>query len=551
MSIVVEELSYTYMQNTSSAFNALRNVSFTVNDGEFVGIIGHTGSGKSTLIQQLNGLMHPTSGRVIVDGYDMNDKKQRVKGRALIGMVFQYPDYQLFDSTVLSDVSFGPRNLGLSEEEITARSREALHLVGLDPDEIGEKSPFELSGGQKRRAALAGIIAMKPKYLVLDEPMAGLDPGGRRDILALIDSLRSELGCAVIMVSHSMDDIAKSAERIIVLNNGEVKQIGTPDEVFAHAEELSEIGLDVPKPMMLAALMRERGVDVPEGIYTEESFISWFECGMFNDITLGQYLPGDSVVHRLDPRTKLALMVAYIVAIFLVKDMASFVLVAIFLVSVTLAAKIPIRYLVKALKPMRIILPFMFFFNLLLVRKGELLFSWWIIKIYDEGLYNAFFVVLRLAFLVVGTSLLTLTTTPIALTDGLERILSPLKIVKFPAHELAMMMTIALRFIPTLVEEADKIKKAQLARGADFESGNVFKRAKAMLPILIPLIVNSFRHANELAMAMESRCYHGGEGRTKMRVLRFHISDLVAALVTAALIAAVVLVQKYLLVLFL
>lgn len=271
---------------------------------------------------------------------------------------------------------------------------------------------------------------------------------------------------------------------------------------------------------------------------------------MFNDITLGQYLPGDSVVHRLDPRTKLALMVAYIVAIFLVKDMASFVLVAIFLVSVTLAAKIPIRYLVKALKPMRIILPFMFFFNLLLVRKGELLFSWWIIRIYDEGLYNAFFVVLRLAFLVVGTSLLTLTTTPIALTDGLERILSPLKIVKFPAHELAMMMTIALRFIPTLVEEADKIKKAQLARGADFESGNVFRRAKAMLPILIPLIVNSFRHANELAMAMESRCYHGGEGRTKMRVLSFHIGDLVAVLVTAALIAAVVLVQKYLLVLF-
>ena len=158
---------------------------------------------------------------------------------------------------------------------------------------------------------------------------------------------------------------------------------------------------------------------------------------------------------------------------------------------------------------------------------------------------------LRLAFLVVGTSLLTLTTTPIALTDGLEKILSPLKIVKFPAHELAMMMTIALRFIPTLVEEADKIKKAQLARGADFESGNVFKRAKAMLPILIPLIVNSFRHANELAMAMESRCYHGGEGRTKMRVLRFHIGDLVAVLVTAALIAAVVLVQKYLLVLFL
>lgn len=282
MPIVVEKLSYTYMQNTVNAYTALKDVSFTVNDNEFVGLIGHTGSGKSTLIQQLNGLMHPTSGSVTVDGYDMNDKKQRAKGRALIGMAFQYPDYQLFDSTVLADVSFGPRNLKLDEDEVKRRAVEAIQLVGLDPIEMAEKSPFELSGGQKRRAALAGIIAMRPKYLVLDEPMAGLDPGGRRDVLELIAKLRSELGCSVIMVSHSMDDIAKSAERIIVLNNGSVKQIGTPEQVFAHADELSEIGLDVPKPMQLAALLKKKGVAVPDGIYTEGSFIDWLEEAVKN-----------------------------------------------------------------------------------------------------------------------------------------------------------------------------------------------------------------------------------------------------------------------------
>lgn len=282
MPIVVEKLSYVYMQNTANAYAALNDVNFTIGDNEFIGLIGHTGSGKSTLIQQLNGLMHPTSGSVTVDGYNMNDKKQRVKGRALIGMAFQYPDYQLFDNTVLADVSFGPRNLKLDEATVKRRAVEAIELVGLNPDEMAEKSPFELSGGQKRRAALAGIIAMHPKYLVLDEPMAGLDPRGRIDVLELISKLRRELGCAVIMVSHSMDDIAKSADRIIVLNNGSIKQIGTPEEVFSRADELDSIGLDVPKPMQLAAILKKRGVDVPDGIYSEESLISWLEVAIKN-----------------------------------------------------------------------------------------------------------------------------------------------------------------------------------------------------------------------------------------------------------------------------
>ncbi len=264
-----------------------------------------------------------------------------------------------------------------------------------------------------------------------------------------------------------------------------------------------------------------------------------------DNITLGQYLPGSSPVHRLDPRTKILLMVGYIVAIFLIKYISVFALAVIFTLIAALLARVPVSYLIKSLRPMRWLLPIMFIMNLLMVKTGKLLVSWWIFKIYGDGIYSAFFLVLRVTTLVAGTSLLTLTTTPVALTDALELMLSPLKRIKFPAHELAMMMTIALRFIPTLIEEADKIMKAQLARGADFESGNILRRAKAMLPVLIPLFVNSFRRADELAMAMESRCYHGGEGRTRMRVLRFALGDLWAALIVAAFIGLILIIQHF------
>ena len=276
MPIIVEKLTHTYMPGTENEHVAVDNVSLTINEGEFFGIIGHTGSGKSTFIQHLNGLVQPTGGKVTVDGFDMSDKKQRQKGRALVGMVFQYPDYQLFDSTVLDDVAFGPKNLGQSEDEAKKSAAEAMKTVGLDPELFGEKSPFELSGGEKRRAALAGIIAMKPKYLVLDEPMAGLDPSGRRDVVATIDALRRELGCTVIMVSHSMEDVARSAERIAVLNEGKLYALGTPDEIFSKTQELIDMGLDAPQTARLAEALRQKGCDVPESIYTNERFIEWF-----------------------------------------------------------------------------------------------------------------------------------------------------------------------------------------------------------------------------------------------------------------------------------
>ncbi|MBR3487500.1 MAG: energy-coupling factor transporter transmembrane protein EcfT [Clostridia bacterium] len=267
---------------------------------------------------------------------------------------------------------------------------------------------------------------------------------------------------------------------------------------------------------------------------------------MFKDITLGQYFPTDSFAHRLDPRTKLLILIMYIAAVFLVKELWVFAVLIAFMFFMTAMSNVPVSYVMRSLKPLRILLPIMFLLNLFMISTGDVLVSWKFIKITTGGLKQAVFIVLRLFALVCGASLLTLTTTPISLTEGLEKILSPLKVIKFPAHELAMMMTIALRFIPTLMEEAEKIMKAQLARGADLESGNLVKRAKAMLPILIPLFVNSFRRAEELALAMESRCYHGGEGRTRLRVLRFGWRDLIAVLVFAALIVLVILLQKYL-----
>ncbi len=267
MPIVIKKLNYSYMQGSALNNAALTDIDLTIEDGEFLGLIGHTGSGKSTLVQHLNGLLQPTSGSVCVDGYDMRDKKQRVQGRRLVGMVFQYPEYQLFEESVARDVAFGVKNMGVAEAEAMERADEAMALVGLDPARFRDKSPFELSGGEKRRAALAGIIAMKPKYLVLDEPMAGLDPLGRKAILDTIDSLRQSLGCAVVMVSHSMDDMADRAQRVAVLNEGRLLMVDTAEAVFSKSELLISVGLDVPQISRLGIELRRRGIAIPEGIY--------------------------------------------------------------------------------------------------------------------------------------------------------------------------------------------------------------------------------------------------------------------------------------------
>ena len=268
MSIVIEHLNYVYMQGGPYETKALNDVSLTINDGEFIGLIGHTGSGKSTLVQHLNGLIMPSSGRVLVDGLDLADKNtDRRAIRRRVGLVFQYPENQLFEETVAKDIAFGPKNLGLDEAEIDRRVRTAMRRVALDYDKIAERSVFELSGGQMRRVAIAGVLAMEPQTLVLDEPCAGLDPRGREEILGLISDLHRESGTTIVMVSHSMDDVAALAERVIVMNHGSVVMDGTPREVFAKGEELRAIGLDVPQAVELAQKLREKGFDIPERIY--------------------------------------------------------------------------------------------------------------------------------------------------------------------------------------------------------------------------------------------------------------------------------------------
>ena len=259
------------------------------------------------------------------------------------------------------------------------------------------------------------------------------------------------------------------------------------------------------------------------------------------NITLGQYYPADSVVHKMDPRVKILLLIALIVAIFLAGNLLAYVPVVLFLFAAAKLSKLPFRLLIKGLKPLRFILILTFALNLFFLPGETPLLNLGFAVIKTESLITAIHYSLRLALLVMGSSLLTLTTPPIVLTDGLERLLSPLRVIHFPAHEMAMMMSIALRFIPTLLEEADKIMKAQTARGADFESGNLIARARAMVPLLVPLFVSAFRRAGDLAMAMEARCYHGGEGRTRLRVLQCEKRDYIACAVMALLIAAVIL----------
>lgn len=264
---------------------------------------------------------------------------------------------------------------------------------------------------------------------------------------------------------------------------------------------------------------------------------------MLKDITLGQYYPGDSVIHKLDPRVKLVATVVYIVSLFVLRNTAGFLVATAFLIFITATADLPVKLLWKGLKLIWILVGITAFFNLFFTQGDVLLVHWHFIKITDQGLYNAVFFSIRLIYLVLGTSVMTLTTTPNKLTDGMETGLSPLKKLGAPIHEIAMMMSIALRFIPLLGEEADRIKKAQMARGANFESGGLMKRAKALIPLLVPLFVSSFRRAEDLALAMEARCYHGGEGRTKMKPLHYAGRDGAAYVITAGYLAGIILTR--------
>jgi len=269
----VQNLTHTYSAGTPFEHKALDNMSFSVERGEFIGIIGHTGSGKSTLMQHLNGLLKPTSGSVLLDGKDIwSDKKLTRQARFRVGLVFQYPEYQLFEETVYKDIAFGPKNMGLSKDEIDRRVREAAGFVGLTEAQL-QVSPFDLSGGQKRRVAIAGVIAMEPEVLILDEPTAGLDPVGREEILSNIQAYRKAKNATIMMVSHSMNDVARLTDRLLVLNGSHIAMDGTPAEVFTRAWELEEMGLDIPEVTRVFMRLKELGLPV-EPVYTLEQAVA-------------------------------------------------------------------------------------------------------------------------------------------------------------------------------------------------------------------------------------------------------------------------------------
>lgn len=275
MSIILDNITYTYGAGTPFEKTALKDISVTIENGDFLGIIGHTGSGKSTFVQHLNGLLHPTTGKVIVNGVDVSEKTDEAKQmRHKVGMVFQYPEHQLFEETIAEDIAFGPKNLGLDEKEVDRRVRESMAFVGLDYDTYAERSPFHLSGGQMRRVAIAGVVAMEPDFLVLDEPSAGLDPFGREEIFEEIIKLHKEKEVTVILVSHNMEDISRMANRLIVLDKGQIVLDGKPLDIFNHHRDiLQQVGVDVPPVSVLIESLRNRGLDVSNEVLTVDDAV--------------------------------------------------------------------------------------------------------------------------------------------------------------------------------------------------------------------------------------------------------------------------------------
>lgn len=414
------------------------------------GIIGHTGSGKSTLIQHLNGLLKPSVGQVLFEGTDIwADKQFTRQVRFQVGLVFQYPEYQLFEETVYKDIAFGPKNMKLSEDEVHRRVMEAASFVELTEDLLG-LSPFELSGGQKRRVAIAGVIAMEPKVLILDEPTAGLDPKGRAQILGNIRTYQAAKDATVIMVSHSMEEIADSVERLVVVNDAHIAMDGMPREVFSQASELERMGLAVPQVTKVFLRLKELGLAVDSSVYTtvqaKEQLmmlkarreVRW----MLKDITIGQYFPGSTAVHRMDPRTKILDVLLYIIALFTCQGIIGYLLVLTFLASAVWISKIRLKTILKGVKPLIFIIVFTAILNMFYTPGNEL-FHIWKLRVTDAGVKNAVLIVARIIMLITGTFLLTYTTSPMTLTDGLERLLGPLKRVHLPVHELTMIMSIA------------------------------------------------------------------------------------------------------------
>jgi len=509
-------LALTYHVGTQETV-ALQDASLEISRGELVVIRGDTGSGKSTLLNILAGLIDTDSGTLEVfegeaadtDGKDVHDADTDTAAR----LVFQDPELQLFSETVLEDVAFGPRNLGASTAQAQEAAKEAMLQVGLCPADFKDRSPFLLSGGEARRAAIAGIVAMRPKFFLADEPTSALDAQGRDKVRALIASLTAQSG--VIVVTHNPEQFADIATRIYEIRNGILSDTSAGATTGAAATNKGRAA----EPAQPTDKKKKRNTSTAN---------------------FSLYIPGNSLLHCADPRTKIIAAALIIIALFTNLTWGPILAVFALVVALVISAKIPLTPLLRILKPISLIIVFTLVIHSI---------NWTPLGFSPEGFLRGGLFTLRLIDVMVLSMLVTLTTSPVALTDGLTLLMKPLRVAKVPIDDIAMMLSIALRFIPTIMEEAMTIVKAQTARGASFTDGSIFARLKAWIPVMIPLLVQLFRRADVLALAMEARCYVAGAGtsagngapvRTRLRTLKLQALDM--QILTFAITATLIII---------
>lgn len=509
---------------------ALDNISLRIHKGDFVAILGRNGSGKSTLARLLNALYLPTAGRVCIHGIDSRDVRRLWDIRRLTGMVFPDTANQIVGTTVEEDVAFGPENLGLSPAEILHRVENALQTVGLT--DFARRAPHTLTTEEQQRLALAGILAMQSECIILDEATTRLDPEGRFEIMRLLRRLNRELGLTILHITRHRDE-AVLADRVLVLEAGQVVLDGTPEEVFSAGAHIAALGLGEPLPTHLPRL---DGV----GLATDtDCKKAW----SYPVVMMGGYEPGVSLLHRTDARSKILLALIFMVTLYGVESYLAFFLLFVFTLLTALGIGRSLTDSWRGLRPILWLAGCAAFFNIFFVSGAPVATSGILSYISHEGLHRSARMMLRLILLVSSATLLTATTTPLALTAGLESLLQPLKRVKVPVQQLAMLLALALRFIPVIVEEAAKSIKTQASRYPAINNGSLRQRLQGCIPLLFPLFVAIFRRGEALATAMEARCYRGDMERTRMRPLQFSTADLISGAVMLVLLTMLFFVE--------
>lgn len=509
---------------------ALDNLTLRINKGDFVVILGCKGSGKSTLARLLCGLYLPTQGSISIQGIDTRDASRLLEIRRKTGMVFPDPDNQIVGTTVEEDVAFGPENLGLPAEEILLRVENALQTVGMA--KFAKQAPHTLSTGEKQRLTLAGILAMQPECIILDEVTAQLDAAGRLELHELLRRLNREQGITILQITPHKDE-ALLADRVLVLDAGVILLDGVPTEVLADLARIEEPdpGQSQPTPPCKPA----EG-EVPAGTPGRKTW-------NLPLITLGSYSPGRSLLHRADPRSKIILTLLFMATLYGVKSYPALFFLFIITLLANLGTGRSLAFSWRGLRPILWLAACASFFNIFLVTGAPVATSGILSYVSWEGLDRSAKMMLRLIVLVNSAALLTATTTPLALTAGLESLLQPLKRIKVPVQQLAMLLALALRFLPVIVEEAERIVKAQSSRAQDFNNGSLRQRLQSYLPLLFPLFIAVFRRGEALATAMEARCYCRDIERTKMRPLQFSTVDLMCSAVLLVFLSVLLFVE--------